>query len=179
MGLFSRIAIKIRWLLVVRKMKVFNKFAVFSGVEFVNPQKVTVGSRTVIRERVWIAALKHEDGHGKISIGEKVHLARDSIISSAYNVTVGREVTFGPHAIVMDNNHGFHNPEMTVMRQGLTGSPVTIGDYAWLGANSVVLPGVSVGKGAIVAAGAIVARDVPPYTIVGGVPAKAIGTRNH
>ena len=176
MGIWARIAIKIRWFRVVRKMKSFNRFAVFSGVEFINPKYVTVGRRTVIRERAWIAALTHEAGQGQIDIGEMVHIARDSIISSAFHV---REVTFGQRTIVMDNNHAFHNPEMTVMRQGLTGSPVTIGEFAWLGANSVVLPGVSVGKGAIVAAGAIVTKDVSPYAIVGGVPARVIGTRDH
>ena len=177
MSFFARIAIKFRWLLTVRKMSAFTMFAVLPGVEFINPKNVTVGRKTVIRERAWIAALKHEGGEGKISIGERVHIARDVIISSAYNVHVGREVTFGPRAIVMDNNHAFDHPRKTVMKQGLNGSPVTIGDYAWLGANSVVLPGVTVGMGAIVAAGAVVTKDVPPYKIVGGVPAKVIGTR--
>jgi maltose O-acetyltransferase len=56
-------------------------------------------------------------------------------------------------------------------------APVVIEDFAWLGSRAMVLPGVTVGKGAVVAAGAVVTRDVPPYAIVGGVPARVIGER--
>jgi acetyltransferase-like isoleucine patch superfamily enzyme len=57
------------------------------------------------------------------------------------------------------------------------GGPVTIEDYAWVGCRVVILPGVCIGKGAVVAAGAVVTKDVPPYAIVGGVPARTIGER--
>jgi acetyltransferase-like isoleucine patch superfamily enzyme len=58
------------------------------------------------------------------------------------------------------------------------GQPVIIEDYVWLCSRSIILPGVTVGKGAVVAAGAVVTRNVQPYTVVGGVPAKFIATRN-
>jgi len=54
---------------------------------------------------------------------------------------------------------------------------VVVGDYVWIGARATILPGVTIGRGAVVAAGALVSRDVPPYAVVGGVPAKVIGER--
>jgi acetyltransferase-like isoleucine patch superfamily enzyme len=68
-----------------------------------------------------------------------------------------------------------HDPQSSNF--GSVSEPVVIEDYAWLSCRSVVLPGVTVGKGAVVAAGAVVTKPVEPYTIVGGVPAKPIGKR--
>lgn len=61
---------------------------------------------------------------------------------------------------------------------GVESAPVVIEDYAWLSCRSIILPGVTVGKGAVVAAGAVVTKSVESYTIVGGIPAKPIGKRN-
>jgi len=58
------------------------------------------------------------------------------------------------------------------------GAPVEIGDYAWVCSRSIILPGVKVGEGAVVACGAVVTKDVEPYTVVGGIPAKKIADRN-
>ena len=68
-----------------------------------------------------------------------------------------------------------HDPQDSYY--GVKGGAVTIEDYAWISCRVVILPGVTIGKGAVVAAGAVVTKDVAPYTIVGGVPAKKIGTR--
>ncbi len=57
------------------------------------------------------------------------------------------------------------------------GAPVEIGEYAWICSRSIILPGIKIGKGAVVASGSIVTKDVPPYAIVGGIPAKIIGQR--
>lgn len=69
-----------------------------------------------------------------------------------------------------------HDPQDPYYRG--KGGPVTIEDYVWLSCRVVVLPGVTIGKGAVVAAGAVVSADVAPYSIVGGIPAKRIGERN-
>ena len=145
--------------------------------------RIELGRGAVIRDRVWLLAVAREarDGaapeRGEVRIGRRVHIARDSILAAAFSIEIGDEVTFGPRATVMDYNHGFADPDAGVMGQPLTGAPIVVDDYAWIGANAVVLPGVRIGKGAIVGAGAVVTRDVPDYAIVGGVPAKTIGSR--
>jgi len=159
------------------KLKSCGRSFMFLSVDFVNPQNITIGNNVVIRERSWLAALKHEHGEGRISIGDNVHIARDVVLSSAFQIVVGNHVTLGPRSMMMDNNHNFESPDISVMKQGLSGAPVTIGDYVWIGAHAIVLPGVTVGEGAIVGAGAVVTKDVPPFAIFGGVPAKLIGER--
>ena len=77
----------------------------------------------------------------------------------------------------MDNNHRFGNSCQSVMSQGVAGAPIEIGDYSWIGGHAVILPSVSVGRSAIVGAGAVVTKNVPALAIVAGVPAKVIGWR--
>jgi len=150
---------------------------IFWSASFVNPNRISIDAGTVVRERAWLAVLEGKDEVGEICIGRECHIARDVILSSAYSLMVGDGVTFGPRSMVMDNNHCFDDPNVSVMDQGLFGSPVVIEDYVWIGGHAIVLPGVHIGKGAIVAAGAVVTKDVPAYSIVGGVPAKVIGQR--
>lgn len=85
-------------------------------------------------------------------------------------IYIGDDVLIGHHAMFATLNHD-ENPER---RGDLHPSPIHIGNRVWIGANATILPGVTIGDGAIVAAGAVVTRDVPPMTIAGGVPAKRI-----
>lgn len=150
--------------------------AVIEGRKF-----ISIGKEPVIRWRTWIIAMTRqgdeEGAHGNIFIGERVHMAPGSSIASAFSIIVGDEVTLGPRAMIIDNNHGFNDPDAGVMRQRLTGAPIVIGDFVWIGANACVLQGVTIGKGAIIAAGAVVTHDVKDYEIVAGMPAKVIGKR--
>jgi acetyltransferase-like isoleucine patch superfamily enzyme len=82
----------------------------------------------------------------------------------------------GPHCYITDHDHGFAR-DKAVHEQPLVGSPVTIGDDAWIGAGAIILKGVSIGEGAIVAAGAVVTKSVVAQAKVAGVPAQQIGTR--
>jgi acetyltransferase-like isoleucine patch superfamily enzyme len=71
-------------------------------------------------------------------------------------------------------NHIFHDPEKSFSMQGITAEGIIIEDDVWLGASAVVTDGVRIGTGAVVAAGAVVTKDVPPHTVVAGIPAKVI-----
>jgi len=78
---------------------------------------------------------------------------------------------------IRDTNHEFSSLEEPMRMQGIVSSPVHIEDDVWIGHGAIILKGVSVGTGAIIAAGSVVTKTVPAYSIVGGVPAKVIGTR--
>lgn len=80
---------------------------------------------------------------------------------------------------VLDHNHQFSQANLSVMKQGLYGGAITIGNNCWIGADAVILPNVNIGDGAIIGASAVVTKDVHSCEIVGGIPAKVIGHRSH
>ena len=83
----------------------------------------------------------------------------------------------GPRVNLLAENHNFDLADVPIKSQGVTRQPIVIEDDCWLGAGSAVLAGVTVGHDSVVAAGAVVTRDVPPYSVVGGVPARVLRTR--
>ena len=89
-------------------------------------------------------------------------------------VCIGSHVNLAQGITVTALNHNFSNNEQRIDEQGINTSPIVIGDDVWIGANAVILPGVTIGRHCVVAAGAVVTKDVPDYTVVAGVPAKVI-----
>ena len=89
-------------------------------------------------------------------------------------VTIGSHVNLAQGITVTALNHNFEQSCKRIDEQGVTTKPVIIGNDIWIGANAVILPGVSIGDHSVVAAGAVVTKDVPPHSLVAGVPAKII-----
>lgn len=110
-----------------------------------------------------------------IVIGDHCQVNEDVYIQSAM---IGNYVMIAQHVAILAVTHNFEAIDVPIILQGSTGvKPVIINDDVWIGRNVVVMPGITIGKGAIVGAGAVVTKDVPPYAIVGGVPAKVIRYR--
>jgi acetyltransferase-like isoleucine patch superfamily enzyme len=82
-----------------------------------------------------------------------------------------------PRVSIYAENHLFDDPELNIKEQGVKREFVKIEDDCWIAANTVILAGVTIGRGSVIAAGSVVTKDVPPYSIVGGVPAKVIKSR--
>jgi len=116
-------------------------------------------------------------GSGKgISIGSRSGLGINCRVQGP--LTIGNNVMMGPDVIIYTGNHRFDRLDIPMIDQGNTEPrPVVIEDDVWIAARAIILPGVTIGRGAVVAAGAVVTKDVPPYTVVGGVPAKKIKSR--
>jgi len=94
-------------------------------------------------------------------------------------VKIGDNVMMGPDVIVLTSRHKFDRLDVPIIKQGYhPPEPVVIGDGAWIGTRVIILPGVKIGKEAIIGAGAIVTKDVPEYAIVGGNPAKVVRHRD-
>ena len=89
-------------------------------------------------------------------------------------VTIGSHVNLAQGITVTALNHNFSETDKRIDEQGVSTTPVAIDDDVWIGANAVILPGVSIGTHSVVAAGAVVTKDVPPHSLVAGVPAKII-----
>lgn len=109
---------------------------------------------------------------GDVVIGDDTRVGIHNTIIGP--VTIGSHVNLAQGITVTALNHNFDDSDKRIDEQGVSTSQVVIGDDVWIGANAVVLPGVTIGTHSIVAAGAVVTKDVPPHSLVAGVPAKII-----
>lgn len=111
-----------------------------------------------------------------LNIGDYSGIGKGSFLQGY--VTIGNHVLMGAECLIYTENHNFNRMECTIDQQGYQEPrPVIIGDDVWIGSRVIILPGVSVGNGAVIGAGSVVTHDVPPYAIVGGNPAKVIKYR--
>jgi len=120
------------------------------------------------------ARLSHTYG---ISAGRNLMINAGAFVYGRGGLTFGDHVMIGPNAVIVSSQHRFDDPSVPMVYLGHAAAPVTIGSDVWIGANAVILPGVTVADGTVVSAGAVVTRDTEPYSIVGGVPAARIGMR--
>lgn len=109
---------------------------------------------------------------GDVIIGDHTRVGLHNTIIGP--VTIGHHVNLAQGITVTALNHNFSDTGKRIDEQGITTAPVMIEDDIWIGANAVILPGVKIGNHSVVAAGAVVTKDVPPHTLVAGVPAKVI-----
>jgi acetyltransferase-like isoleucine patch superfamily enzyme len=113
---------------------------------------------------------------GILRIGDFVYINSYTIIDCQNSITIGSRVQIGPHCYIGDFDHGVHvnvqHPFDHRYPKDL--APVVIEDNVWLGAGSIVLKGVTIGKNSVIAAGSVVNRDIPPNCVAGGVPAKKL-----
>lgn len=110
--------------------------------------------------------------------GEDLSINPGFVCKGRGKLTVGAHVHMGEHITIITDNHNFEKPEHLPYDSVRIVGDVTIGDCVWIGDRALILPGVNIGEGAIIAAGAVVTKDVPPLTIVGGNPAKEIRSRD-
>lgn len=113
---------------------------------------------------------------GDVTIGDHTRIGIHCTIIGP--VCIGNHVNLAQGIAVTALNHNFDDPTQRIDEQGVSTQPVVIGDDVWIGANAVILPGVTIGSHSVVAAGAVVTKDVPDYCVVGGVPARVIKTIN-
>ncbi len=116
-------------------------------------------------------------GSGKITIGYRSFIGSFSIIGCNDEITIGENVMIAQSVSIRDTDHNFEDTDKPMIQQGTTTAPVIIGDDVWIGYGAVITKGIRIGSGSIIAANAVVTKDVPPKTIVGGVPAKVIRSR--
>lgn len=112
----------------------------------------------------------------KLKLGDNSGVGKNAWIRG--HVTIGNNVLMAPNVVILTQNHIFDRVDIPIIQQGTTEEkPVIIGDDCWICQNVIILPGVKVGKGSILAAGAVVTKDVVPYSIMGGNPARLIKQR--
>ncbi|WP_375583317.1 acyltransferase [Cyclobacterium xiamenense] len=131
--------------------------------------EIRIGDRCTLWSHMGITQL-YADRGAELEIGEGTFINTACIISASERISIGKNCQVANQVIIMDGDfHGVENRS----EKGKSGA-ITIEDGAWLATRCMVLKGVHIGKGATVAAGSVVTKDVPPYTLVGGVPARVI-----
>lgn len=134
---------------------------------------VTIGRNVSIRPSSYYG---HTAGEGLI-VGAGSAIGALSWIGASGHVTIGCDVLVGPRVTIVPENHRFDRISLSIKGQGVKRSRVFIEDDCWIGTGATILAGVRIGRGSIVAAGAVVARSFPPYSVIGGVPARLIRQR--
>lgn len=107
-----------------------------------------------------------------IKIGQDTIIGDHAFLDGRANLTIGDHVDIASQVMIYNSEHDLESREFAAREE-----PVSIGNYVFIGPRAIILPGVEIGKGAVVAAGAVVTKNVPEFAIVGGVPAKQIGER--
>jgi len=120
----------------------------------------------------------HIDSPSKLEMGDNVSINRNCVINAGGGVTIGSGTLIGPNVTIYSQNHSYKEKTIEIRLQGYERKAVTIGSDVWVASNAILLPGVIIGDGCVIAAGSVVTHSMPPYTIVAGVPAKVIGQRS-
>jgi acetyltransferase-like isoleucine patch superfamily enzyme len=112
-----------------------------------------------------------------ITIGDRTGIGARAFLAGQGGITIGNDVITGPNIQVFSENHNFSDTSLTIKEQGVTKQAVVIGNNCWLGGGVTILAGVTIGDGCVIAAGAVVTKSMPANSIVVGVPAKLIKSR--
>lgn len=133
---------------------------------------IRVGNQAYLDRGVDIKAHRS----GMIEIGEKTFIGPYTCLAGEY-ISIGKQCMIASHTGIYSIDHNFDDPVSYIKEQGVSYKGITIEDDCWLGSGVRVVDGVTIGQGSVIGAGAVVTRDIPPYSIAVGVPASAIGNR--
>jgi acetyltransferase-like isoleucine patch superfamily enzyme len=149
---------------------------IFQGVRILRPQFISIGNHVRIGKHADIFA---RPGYSRskeylLKICNNVHIGSYNIIGARRSVVLEENALLGPRVIILDHTHQYEDVEVPIKDQDVTEGPIRIERDCWIGANVFVLPNVTIGQHAVVGANSVVNRDIPPYTLAAGVPARVI-----
>ncbi len=153
--------------------RIGNKCSLGSRVHLQRPWTISIGCRTTLESDVW---LKIEDDSASVEIGQFTFLGRGCEIDCTKSVVIGDRCLIAPNVFITDHNHNIGRHSF-IADQGCTAKAVLIGNDVWIGAHAVILPGVTLESGSVIAAGAVVTKNVPGHEVWAGIPARRISER--
>ena len=175
--IFERIHTAVARLRFLPWLTVGQKCLIHRGVMIKSLSFGSEDLQVVLKGRNSIGRYTVIQGSSRIVFGERSFCGEFCVFGVNDSVVIGSDVMIAQAVTIRDTDHAFEAVSVPMMDQGITTAPVVIGDNVWIGHGATILKGVRIGRGAIVAAGAVVNKDVPEYAIVGGIPAKIIRMR--
>ena len=145
-----------------------------SELKLTDGAKLVIGSNCTIKENSYFLLTKPNP---YLQIGDYVGIGRNCYIAIKDHLEIGSYTRIGPNVTTLDQDHTYEKSDL-IMNQHADIQKVKIGKDVWIGANAIVLKGITIGDGAILGAGSVVTKDIPPYEIWAGVPAKFIKERS-
>lgn len=138
------------------------------------PSNITLGGSVIVKSGAHLCPCNDQ---AYISVGDRTTIGFHTFVYASARINIGSDCMIAPFVYIVDSNHSIERA-LLMNQQPNTAQAIHIANDVWIGAHAVVLAGVNVGEGAVIASGSVVTEDVDPYTIVGGVPAKRIGERS-
>ena len=174
---------------VIRRIKWRRKFAnrpkkisIGEGAIFFHPEHIYFGENCTVLQRSALCPLHRHNGKeypSIIKIGNNVSIGAYDRIASAYSVTIEDDVLFAAFVHITDHSHGYEDISTPIRKQDIIHKgPIVIGKGSWLAFGCHVLSGVKIGEHCVVAANSVVTKDVPPYSVVAGNPARIVKQYN-
>ena len=151
----------------------------YTEIQGLSAEGVRIGNHVTMARYAMIRPSGYYGGEIGVGfqIGDGSNIGAFAYMGAAGGIRIGRNVMMGPRVSILAEQHNFDRTDVPMKSQGTVRKGIIIGDDVWLGANCCILDGVTVGEGAIIATGAVVTKDVPPFAIAGGVPARVIRMR--
>lgn len=171
-----------RHFITARYHKLFNYFGHQSllapGITLLAPQYIKLGDNSSIMSHCVLEACPTSQFQPQLIIGNNVSIGEYSHITCAQKIEIGDGLLTGRYVLITDNSHGktsaFETEILPILRQIYSSGPIKIGKNVWIGDKATILPNVNIGNGAIIAANAVVTKDIPAYCVAAGCPAKVI-----
>ena len=151
----------------------------FAFLHCLSTRGVHIGNNTSIARNLWLhcGGTPDDNKHGFFEIGEYSFIGPNAVMGAGGGISIGNHVQIGPDVVISSENHNYNDVKKRIDQQGVSRKGVNIADNCWIGSKVVILDGVQVETGAIIAAGAVVTRSVSPNSIVGGIPAHILKLR--
>lgn len=148
----------------------------FSYINSQTERGVKIGNNCSIDRNLWL----HCGDTGFFLMGDFSYIGCNAVIGAGGGgIQIGRNVLIGQGVSIHAENHNFKSAGQLIRLQGISYRGIVIGDDVWIGSQVVILDGVTIESGAVVGAGSVVTKSVPAYSVVVGIPAKVVGTREH
>ena len=156
-----------------------NRLKVGKNCRINNAKNICVGNNVVIDNNVeLLVGGVNERVQGVLSLGDYVHLSKFNCIGCCGKIVLENHVRLAPYVHITDRNHSFDNIQMPIWQQPIIIKDVYIGSETWIGFGAQIMPGVHIGRHCVVAAGSVVTKNIPDYSVVAGVPAKIVKQYN-